>query len=364
MENLVKNNVKSAFWKGKRVLITGHTGFKGAWLSLWLQTLGAQVYGFGLEDVGSTYLYSELNLRERLVSSRYGDIRSKALVDLALEEAAPDIVFHMAAQSLVRESYINPVETWDVNVMGTIRLLEAVRKMNKKCAMVVVTTDKVYENRDQGKAFSETDPLGGHDPYSSSKAATELAVASWRDSFLHKQGSTPNLRVSTARAGNVIGGGDFSKDRIVPDVMRSLYAREPIKTRNPQAIRPWQHVLEPLSGYLRLAELLYFDDSGSLESAFNFGPELTSCVTVAELLVKINNHWNGEWISDCESSPLHEANTLVLDSAKASRVLAWRAQWSLDETVSRTVAWYYSVMHREVTAAEACLDDITTYTNL
>lgn len=328
------------FYRGKRVLVTGHTGFKGAWLCEWLLSLGADVTGFSLAPATSPALFTQLGLAGRM-SHRVGDVRDLASVQRLVEEAKPDLVFHLAAQSLVRLSYHQPVETYGTNVMGTVNLLEAVRLSRHTCTVVVITTDKCYENREWVHSYREEDPLGGHDPYSSSKGAAELVVSAYRRSYF--SGPDSLVRLASARAGNVIGGGDWALDRIVPDCIRSLERKEAIPVRNKVATRPWQHVLEPLSGYLRLGALLVegaVADRNQLCSAFNFGPALSSNRSVAELVQEILRHWPGSWSDLSDSRAVHEAKLLNLAGDKAFHHLAWRPAWDFERTIEETVRWY------------------------
>jgi len=330
-------------FRGRRVLVTGHTGFKGAWLCEWLLALGARVSGIALEPNTDPSLFLQLGLETRL-DHHIQDIREAGAVTAITREFRPDFVFHLAAQPLVRLSYERPVETWETNVLGVIHVLEALRLLDHSCAAVFVTTDKCYENREWIHAYREVDPLGGHDPYSSSKAAAEIAVAAWRRSFFG--GSA--VKIATARAGNVIGGGDWALDRIVPDVMRALGRGEIIPVRNKTATRPWQHVLEPLSGYLWLAALLAESrlagpsgpDPVLYRDAFNFGPRLESNRTVAELVVEILKHRPGEWEDRSDPNAPHEAGLLNLSIEKAFHLLGWQPVWDFGETVGRVVEWY------------------------
>lgn len=343
-------------FRNKRVFLTGHTGFKGAWLAHWLCDLGADVHGFALDPPTQPALYDQLALAKRINDQR-NDIRDAAAVAHAITDCQPDFVFHLAAQSLVRHSYAAPVETYEVNVLGSIHVLQALRALTKPCAAIFVTTDKCYENREWLHGYREEDPLGGHDPYSSSKAAAEIAIASFRRSFFQ----THPVKIATARAGNVIGGGDWALDRIVPDCIRAVQRGEPVPVRNRVATRPWQHVLEPLSGYLWLAANLAqaeMDDSNRaprsspplatcdsrlLSSAFNFGPALTSNKTVADLVQEIIKHTGGEWFDASDPNAVHEASRLNLVTDKAFHVLGWQPVWSFEETVARTAAWYLAV---------------------
>ena len=353
----------AAFWTGKRVLVTGHTGFKGSWLLLWLIKLGAEVWGFSLEPEGEPNLFRELSRARPPGKSWHhtiGDVGNLNALRSLVEVAEPHVVFHLAAQPLVRQSYVNPVGTWETNVIGSLNLLEALKQLKRECAVVIVTTDKVYENREWLYGYREHDRLGGHDPYSASKAGAELAIASWRKSFCGcAPHQTPYLRIATARAGNVIGGGDWAADRIVPDAIRSLSRGEPIIVRNPRARRPWQHVIEPLAGYLRLAEALTGDKYPPCE-AFNFGPSLVSNRTVAELVETILNHWPGDWIDQGEQSAPHEAKLLHLQIDKAICVLGWRPRWDFETTLVRTVKWYRETLSGD-SALDRCIADIEAF---
>ncbi|MFM7242637.1 MAG: CDP-glucose 4,6-dehydratase [Planctomycetaceae bacterium] len=329
----------SAAFAGRRVLLTGHTGFKGAWLAEWLLGMGAEVTGYALDPPTQPALFDQLGLAGRL-RHVVADIRDAAAVERTVKDTRPEFIFHLAAQSLVRESYAHPVDTFSTNVMGTISVLEAARRLEQPCAVVVVTTDKCYANREWHYGYREEDPLGGRDPYSASKAATELAAAAWRASYF---GTSP-VRIATARAGNVIGGGDWAKDRIVPDCMRALAAGRSIPVRNSRATRPWQHVLEPLAGYLWLAACLASSErisgDSSLESGFNFGPGSESNRPVGDLVERVLIHWPGSWTDATDASAPHEARFLHLCTDKAAAVLHWRPVWSFDDTIRETVAWY------------------------
>ena len=332
---------------GQRVLVTGHTGFKGAWLSEWLLELGAQVAGFSLSPPTEPALFDQLGLANRL-ESQIGDIRDADALAEAVERIAPHFVFHLAAQPLVRLSYREPVATYATNVLGTVHLLEAVRASARPCIVVAVTTDKCYENKEWLHGYREEDPLGGFDPYSSSKAAAELVVAAYRQSFF--KGPTSGVRpvcVASARAGNVIGGGDWAQDRIVPDCIRALDAGERIAVRNKVATRPWQHVLEPLSGYLALAMAMAeangkgaARETNDLCSAFNFGPRLESNRSVADLVEEILKHRPGEWVDKSDPEAPHEAGRLNLVTDKAFHLLDWQPVWDFQQTVAETIQWY------------------------
>jgi CDP-glucose 4,6-dehydratase len=319
---------------GKRVLITGHTGFKGSWLSLWLNQLGAEVTGVSLPSESDI---THSDLLQLSIGDYRLDIRDLAELRFVFKTTQPEIVFHLAAQSLVRRSYLDPIETWSTNVMGTVNLLEACRHVSSVRAIVVITTDKCYENLEWPWAYRENDRLGGHDPYSASKAGAELVAASYRNAFLNFE-LAPLL--ATARAGNVIGGGDWSKDRLIPDLIRALENNQSLEIRSPSATRPWQHVLESLSGYLLLGQKLLTADKAFAE-AWNFGPEPDGNRTVAELLDKLHLQWETiRWHVTDQPQPHHEANLLYLDSAKARSKLGWQSVWSIDATLEKTAEWY------------------------
>ncbi|MEI6566737.1 MAG: CDP-glucose 4,6-dehydratase, partial [Verrucomicrobiota bacterium] len=324
-------------YQGKRVLVTGHSGFKGSWLTRWLLGLGAHVSGLALAPKTTPNLFTLLEL-DRGIEHHLVDIRDQGALHRVIETARPEIVFHLAAQALVRSSYLDPKETWDVNVGGTINLLEALRKVGGVRACLVVTSDKCYENKEQVWGYRESDPMGGHDPYSSSKGAVELAVASWRRSYFQD----PNgLRLASARAGNVIGGGDWATDRIVVDFVKSIKADEPLVLRNPGSTRPWQHVLEPLSGYLDLGSRLCQESGWRLSQGWNFGPSDESVVDVETLARALVSVWgNGEVRVSQDPNQPHEAGLLKLDCSKASAELGWHGVWNFQETVRQTVEWY------------------------
>lgn len=321
----------------KTVWLSGHTGFKGAWLAHWLLELGARVHGFALEPPTEPALFDQLGLAQRL-DHEIGDLRDATAVARSIGDARPDFVFHLAAQSLVRFSYEEPVETYATNVMGSIHVMEALRSLEKPCAAVLVTTDKCYENREWVHGYREVDPLGGYDPYSSSKAAAEIAIACWRRSFFNDH----PVRLASARAGNVIGGGDWAADRIVPDCIRALQRRRPIPVRHPHSTRPWQHVLEPLSGYLWLAASLAQPATRSpqLASAFNFGPGHEANRSVGELVAEVLKHWPGRWARKPDPNAVHEAALLQLSVDKANAVLGWSPVWPFATAVEQTVVWY------------------------
>lgn len=326
-------------YRSKRVLVTGHTGFKGSWLCEWLLEMGAEVVGYALDPQQHEILFSQLNLSERLSEDHRGDLSELDRLKALVSEFQPEYIFHLAAQPLVRLSYEVPIQTLATNVMGTAHLLEAVRKSGHHCSVVAVTTDKCYQNREWLYAYREEDGMGGHDPYSASKGAAEIVIASYRSAFF-KQGGKVGL--ASARAGNVIGGGDWALDRIVPDCIRSLRQNKEIPVRNKIATRPWQHVLEPLSGYLWLGASLanHREDEPELASGFNFGPSLTSNRTVAELVQELIKHIGGSWTDSSDPNAVHEASKLNLATDKAFHLLQWQPVWSFEETIARTTEWY------------------------
>jgi CDP-glucose 4,6-dehydratase len=335
MEKLALTNAeKISFWRGKRVLVTGHTGFKGSWLTLWLARLGARVTGISLPPAASPNLYSAAAV-DALCESHVCDVRDAAALAVLVQAARPDIVFHLAAQPLVRASYREPLATFMTNVMGTAHLLEALRRVDSVRVAVTVTTDKVYRENGTLQSYREDDPLGGHDPYSASKAASEIVIASYRDSFL----AARNVAVASARSGNVIGGGDWSDDRLIPDAVRAWDAGQALVVRRPDAVRPWQHVLEPLAGYMALASRLW--DEPALGGAYNFGPSARGAVTVRELIDMARHAYGtGEVrFGDGDDGP-HEANWLTLESGKAQERLGVMPVLTLTETAARTMAWY------------------------
>ena len=342
------------YYRGKTVLVTGHTGFKGGWISLWLKELGAKVHGLALRPHTSPNLYETL-APGTFVQETYGDICDVELVKRTLLGAPPDIVFHLAAQPIVRRSFKEPLETASTNILGTLNILEGLRQNNIDCPVVVVTSDKCYQNDEGSRAFVEGDPLGGHDVYSASKAAAEIMVRSWSLSF--------NVRVATARAGNVIGGGDYGEDRIVPDCVRALEARETIAVRNPQAARPWQHVLDCVSGYMLLGTKLAEDES--LADAFNFGPKPESKRTVRELVESFLLHWPGKWQDTSAPDSPHEAATLSLNINKAEAHLGWRPVLDFSQAVEYAAQWYKERdSNKESEMHSVCVAQLEDYTRL
>jgi len=324
------------FWKNKNVLLTGHTGFKGGWLSLWLQSLGAKVHGYALEPSTQPNFFSIADVVSGMESHTIADIRDNHRIQNIIDSTKPEIVFHMASQPLVRRSYDNPCETYSTNIMGVVNLLEAIRNSSSVRAVLNVTSDKCYENFEKEEPYAEDEALGGHDPYSSSKACSEIITAAYRKSFLASKG----VGVATARAGNVIGGGDWSEDRLIPDFFRAITKNQPLIIRSPTAIRPWQHVLDPLNGYLNLAERLY-EEPVKFSSAWNFGPSKDDAKTVSWLLTKlVEKIPNATWKID-NKLQLHEANLLKLDISKASAQLNWTPRWNLNVAINKTVEWQY-----------------------
>jgi len=352
MENLVNPQ----FYSGKRVFITGHTGFKGSWLSLWLTHSGAEVTGYAQPpEQTPDSLFSLTGLAHK-VTSIYGDVRHYASLHRAIEGAKPDIIFHMAAQSLVLPSYSAPVDTYSTNIMGTVHLLEAVRQVGGVKAVVNVTTDKCYENTETAAAFREGDPLGGYDPYSSSKAAAEIVSAAYRRSFLVKE----HIHMATVRAGNVIGGGDFSMHRLIPDIIRAAKSRTPINLRNPASIRPWQHVLDVLRGYLMLGQLL-FEQGKTYAEAYNFGPD-ESNITVSEIAkALLSSMQNPPVITQLQEDTVHEAKNLNLDNSKAKAKLGWHSRLDTHQAIQLTAAWYNHYLNHPQTIAEFTQEQLVSY---
>ncbi len=348
---------------GRRVLLTGHTGFKGSWLALWLHRLGAVVHGYSLPPPTEPSNYSLSKVRDVLAGETTGDIRDRGLVRNALESFKPDLVFHLAAQSLVRDSYALPFETFEVNVLGTASVLDAVRDQKRPCAVICITTDKCYENREQVWGYRECDPMGGHDPYSASKGAAELLIASYRRSFFHPDRMGEHgVQLASARAGNVVGGGDWARDRIVTDLVAALTAGRPAPVRNPHAIRPWQHVLEPLSGYLTLASAMLTHPDPKWCEGWNFGPVSGTEISVGALADSLVKAWGGgRWVDQSSPGQPHEARILRLSIEKAGWELGWHPRWTCEETVQRTAQWYRSVLCEGADARRACEVDIAAY---
>ena len=323
---------------GRRVFVTGHTGFKGGWLCMWLKKLGAEVCGYSLEPPTDPNLFSVIGLESELAQHHIGDIRDRETITKCMKDFDPEVVFHLAAQPIVGLGYREPVETFDTNIMGTVNTLEAVRQCSGIRACVVVTSDKCYENREWASGYRETDPMGGHDPYSASKGAAEIVTASYRRSYFHPQGPRP-VPVATARAGNVIGGGDWAEGRIIPDFVRAVGAGKPLELRSPGAIRPWQFVLEPLSGYLLLANRLMESGMG-FAGAWNFGPKDALPMRVEQVIALAAEAWGGgQWHKTGDDHP-HEAGLLRLDTGKANLHLGWQPVYDTTEAIQQTIAWY------------------------
>jgi len=351
-----KGKVNPSFWKDKKVYLTGHTGFKGSWLSLWLQNMGALVKGYSLDVNTNPALFSELNLAEGL-ETEIGDIRNLEQLTKSMVSFSPDILIHMAAQPLVRLSYQEPVDTYTTNVIGTVNVLEAARKCPNLKAIVSVTTDKCYENKEWDWGYRESEPMGGYDPYSSSKGCAELVTSAYRRSFFS---SDDTASLASARAGNVIGGGDWAEDRLIPDILRAFEKSEPVVIRNPLSTRPWQHVLEPLSGYLVLAQELFLNGDNFAEG-WNFGPKDEDCKPVSWILDKMVESWGGNasWSLDKENNP-HEAGFLKLDCSKAASRLKWKPKWNLQLTLKSIVDWH-QIYSNGGDIKKQCLKEINTY---
>jgi CDP-glucose 4,6-dehydratase len=341
------------------VLLTGHTGFKGSWLALWLADLGARVHGYALEPPTEPNAFEVAQVAGVLASDTRADLADLAALTATLQRSQPEVVFHLAAQPLVREGYRDPVGTLATNVMGTANLLEAVRSVDSVRAVIVVATDKVYENPETGHAFSERDPLGGGDPYSASKAAAEMVVASYRSSLFGTDRHP--ARIASARAGNVVGGGDWATDRLVPDCLRAFAAGEPARLRHPDAVRPWQHVLEPLSGYLLLAARLLDDGGEQFARAWNFGPDADDDASVSDVAQRVASLWgNGAVVERAENAEWHEAGLLRLDSTQARTELGWAPRWTLQQALEHTVAWQQAWLRGDDMRA-VCREQIATY---
>jgi len=334
------------FWRSKKVFLTGHTGFKGGWLSLWLQSLGAEVAGYSLAPPTQPNLF-ELAAVSRGMESISGDVRDLEHLQRAIGERRPEVIFHLAAQPVLLLSYDEPVRTFSTNVLGPVHLLEAVRHVSSVRTVVIITSDKCYENLEDQRAYRETDRLGGADPYSASKAAAEIAVAAYRKSFFQAGPHAGEIGVATARAGNVIGGGDWAADRLVPDMMRAAIEGRQVSIRNPNATRPWQHVLNPLSGYLSLAEQLH-ESAGRFSESWNFGPNVSDCVPVLTVLTRLRELWGPglSWQSDAGPHP-HEDAYLKLDCSKAKALLGWESVWDLNQGLEATAQWYKAHQAKE-----------------
>lgn len=355
----MSGDIFNGFYNGRKVLVTGHTGFKGSWLCIWLHSLGAEVIGVAKEPYSDRDNYVLSGLKDKIIDLR-GDINDGALMKEIFRKYSPEIVFHLAAQPLVRLSYEIPVETYMTNVMGTINIMEAIRATDSVRAGVMITTDKCYENKEQTIGYKETDSLGGYDPYSSSKGAAEIAISSWRRSFFNPDSYYAHHKsIASVRAGNVIGGGDWAKDRIIPDCIRAIENNKVIEIRSPKAVRPWQHVLEPLSGYMLLAKKMR-EEPEAYCGAFNFGPENLGVATVWDVASKVVEYYGKGELKDASvSGALHEANMLMLDITKAKRQLGWYPRWSLNECVKATVEWYKN--YREENVYELCFKQIEDF---
>jgi CDP-glucose 4,6-dehydratase len=350
-------------FQNKKVFLTGHTGFKGSWLALWLHRLGAQVHGYSLPPPTTPSNYALSNVSKVLTGETLADIRDAKRLQETLSAFRPDVVFHLAAQALVRDSYASPHETFEINALGTSAVLDAIRDLKSPCAVVCITTDKCYENRNQVWSYRECDALGGHDPYSASKAAAEIIIESYRRSFFnpdqfHKHG----VQLASARAGNVIGGGDWARDRIMTDLVAALMEGRPVPVRNPQAIRPWQHVLEPLSGYLTLAAAMLDRPDPKWSSSWNFGPLSGTELPVGKLADVFIQAWgSGTWEDTSIPGQPHEASILRLNSEKACCELGWRPRWTCREMIQRTARWYKRVLCDRANARDACEADIGAF---
>ena len=354
--------MNAAFWQGKRVFLTGHTGFKGGWLSLWLQQLGAEVTGYALEAPTTPSLFDVASVARGMVSV-IGDVRDGEALKRAMAQARPEIVIHMAAQPLVRYSYVNPVETYATNVMGVVNLLEAVRATPGVRSVVNVTSDKCYENREWPWGYRENEAMGGYDPYSNSKGCAELVTAGYRSSFFNAEKYAEHgIALGSGRAGNVIGGGDWAMDRLIPDMLRAIGAGQPVMIRNPHSIRPWQHVLEPLSGYLTLAEKLYTEGPVHAEG-WNFGPHDTDAKPVEWIIERMTQEWGAgaSWSLDGQNHP-HEATYLKLDCSKARGQLGWHPRWDIGQAIAKIVEWH-KACDQGADMRAMTLAQITTYQN-
>ena len=351
-----KGIVDPVFWKGKKVFLTGHTGFKGSWLSLWLQNMGAILKGYSLEPNTTPNLFTESHVGNNM-ESEIGDIRDLNQISKSMLDFNPDVLIHMAAQPLVRYSYENPIETYSTNVMGTVNVLESARKCLNLKSIVSVTTDKCYENKEWDWGYRESEPMGGHDPYSSSKGCAELVTSAYRRSFFS---SKYTASLASARAGNVIGGGDWANDRLMPDILRAFEKSESVVIRNPLSTRPWQHVLEPLSGYLLLAQELFLNGDEFAEG-WNFGPKDEDCKPVGWILDKMVENWGGNasWSLDKKNNP-HEAGFLKLDCSKASSKLKWNPKWNLQYTLNSIVDWHKLYINKG-DIKKQCLKEINIY---
>lgn len=349
--------INSSFWRGRSIFLTGHTGFKGSWIALWLSKMGAKVYGYSLDSKHSLNLFTETKLDERLSSSTIADIQDISSLKSAMLIAKPSLIIHMAAQSLVRKSYQEPVETFKTNIIGTVNLLEVARKVDTVEAIINVTSDKCYENKENSKPYIENDKLGGYDPYSCSKACAELISSAYRNSFFKESG----IKVATVRAGNVIGGGDWANDRLVPDFLRASDNEKKLFIRSPNAIRPWQHVLEPLSGYLMLAEKLFIEGDNFAE-AWNFGPQENSSKPVSWVVDYLSQKISNVKFEIDKNTQPHETNLLLLDSSKAQSKLNWKPQWPLHIALDKVIEWHKDWKENKA-MDEVSISQINSYYN-
>ena len=354
----------SEFWEDKKVLVTGHTGFKGSWLLMWLLQEKAKICGFSLRENENSLFKRFISENRDFINSfdhNIGDINNFNSLSEVVNQFKPEIVFHLAAQPIVSDSYKYPIKTFQTNIIGSINLLESLKSLSNKCVVIMVTTDKVYKNNEWCFGYREIDPLGGHDPYSASKAAAEIVINSWRSSF---GSELNNIFIATARSGNVIGGGDWSPNRIVPDAICALSNNKPIRVRNPKSRRPWQHVLEPLNGYMVLAEKLFYESNNKFyQSSFNFGPDSRNNKTVEELVNEILIFWEGEWQKSNELENMHEASLLNLNTDKALHYLGWYPKWNFQKTVKNTVEWYLHLENKS-SAFNCCIDNLNDFLNL
>ena len=356
-------SVDPGFWKGKSVFLTGHTGFKGGWLSLWLASMGAKVTGYALAPNTNPNFFQVANVEGGLACSHIADIRDLEKLQKAMRDAQPEIVIHMAAQPLVRYSYANPVETYATNVMGTVHVLESIRALDCVRAAVIVTTDKCYENKEWAWGYRENEPMGGFDPYSNSKGCAELVTSAYRQSFFAPEKYAQHrVAVASARAGNVIGGGDWSQDRLIPDAIKAFESNQPLVIRNPLATRPWQHVLEPLSGYLVLAQALY-QEGAQFNGGWNFGPRDEDARPVQEVVNLLIKNWGADasWKQDQEEQP-HEAHALKLDCSKARQYLHWVPRWTLEQAIENITQWQQAYQQQR-NMLEMSLKQIASYQN-
>ena len=361
MPNNMSIDIFNNFYKGKKVLVTGHTGFKGSWLSIWLHELGAEVVGVGLEPYSEKDNFVLSGIGKKIKADIRADIRDGEKMKEIFKEYQPEIVFHLAAQPLVRLSYETPVDTYQTNVMGTINIMEAIRATESVMVGVMITTDKCYDNKEQMRGYKENDPFGGYDPYSSSKGSCEIAIQSWRRSFFNPEdyGKKHHVSLASVRAGNVIGGGDWAKDRIIPDCIRALEAGVPIEIRSPKAVRPWEHVLEPLSGYMLLAQKMWEHPTEYCEG-WNFGPETNTISTVWEVAAElVNNFEKGELKDISNPNALHEANLLMLDITKAKTRLGWKPRLDTFQTIDLVADWYKRYQRED--AYSICIDEIERF---